>query len=121
MLVQAANEDGLDTRIVCPTGVVGPFDYKRSEMGELILSWMHRGLHFMIDGAFDFVDVRDVALGQILARDNGKRGETYILGGERIELPCCTRSFRRSQAGIANDHVPIAHCYDRRPDGGVFL
>ncbi len=87
LLVQAANEDGLDTRIVCPTGVVGPFDYKRSEMGELILSWMHRGLHFMIDGAFDFVDVRDVALGQILARDNGKRGETYILGGERIELP----------------------------------
>lgn len=87
LLVQAANEDGLDTRIVCPTGVVGPFDYKRSEMGELILSWMHRGLHFMINGAFDFVDVRDVALGQILARDKGKRGETYILGGERIELP----------------------------------
>ncbi|QRN84292.1 SDR family oxidoreductase [Chloroflexota bacterium] len=87
LLVQAASEEGLDTRIICPTGVVGPFDYKRSEMGELILSWMRRGLHFMIDGAFDFVDVRDVALGQILARDKGKRGETYILGGERIELP----------------------------------
>ena len=87
LLVQAAGEDGLDTRIVCPTGVVGPFDYKRSEMGELILSWMKRRLHFMIDGAFDFVDVRDVARGQILARDNGKAGETYILGGERIDLP----------------------------------
>ncbi|MBG0771848.1 MAG: NAD-dependent epimerase/dehydratase family protein, partial [Anaerolineaceae bacterium] len=87
LLVQAASEDGLDTRIVCPTGVVGPFDYKRSEMGELILSWMKRRLHFMIEGAFDFVDVRDVAQGQILARDNGKTGETYILGGERIELP----------------------------------
>ncbi|MBG0788735.1 MAG: NAD-dependent epimerase/dehydratase family protein [Anaerolineaceae bacterium] len=87
LLVLAASEEGLDTRIVCPTGVVGPFDYKRSEMGELILSWMRRGLHFMINGAFDFVDVRDVALGQILARDNGKKGETYILGGERIELP----------------------------------
>lgn len=87
LLVQAASEEGLDTRIVCPTGVVGPFDYKRSEMGELILSWMKRRLHFMIEGAFDFVDVRDVAQGQILARDNGKTGETYILGGERIELP----------------------------------
>lgn len=87
LLVQAASEEGLDTRIVCPTGVVGPFDYKRSEMGELILSWMRRRLHFMIEGAFDFVDVRDVAQGQILARDKGKKGETYILGGERIELP----------------------------------
>lgn len=87
LLVKAACEDGLDTRIICPTGVVGPYDYRRSEMGELILTWMKRGLHFMVDGAFDFVDVRDVARGQILARDNGKAGETYILGGERIELP----------------------------------
>ena len=87
LLVKAASEDGLDTRIICPTGVVGPYDYRRSEMGELILTWMGRGLHFMVAGAFDFVDVRDVALGQILARDNGKPGETYILGGERIELP----------------------------------
>ena len=87
LLVKAASDDGLETKIVCPTGVLGPYDYRRSEMGELILSWMRRGLHFMINGAFDFVDVRDVALGQILARDNGKSGETYILGGERIELP----------------------------------
>lgn len=87
LLVKAASKEGLVTKIVCPTGVLGPFDYRRSEMGELILSWMRRGLHFMVEGAFDFVDVRDVAQGQILARDNGKSGETYILGGERIDLP----------------------------------
>ncbi len=87
LLVKQASEDGLDTRIVCPTGVVGPHDYRRSEMGELILAWMKKKPHFMVEGAFDFVDVRDVAQGQILARDNGKPGETYILGGERIELP----------------------------------
>jgi len=87
LLVKAASEEGFETKIVCPTGVLGPFDFRRSEMGELILTWMRRGLHFMIKGAFDFVDVRDVALGQILARDNGKSGETYILGGERIDLP----------------------------------
>jgi len=86
LLVQAAAMDGLDTRIVCPTGVVGPYDYRRSEMGELLLSWMNKRVSFLIDGAFDFVDVRDVARGQILARDRGKSGEVYILGGERIEL-----------------------------------
>jgi len=87
LLVKAASEAGLDTRIICPTGVVGPYDYRLSEMGGLILTWMRGGPHFMVEGAFDFVDVRDVAQGQILARDNGKSGETYILGGERVELP----------------------------------
>ncbi|MDY6873728.1 MAG: SDR family oxidoreductase [Chloroflexota bacterium] len=87
LLVKQASAEGLDTRIVCPTGVVGPYDYRHSEMGELILSWMKKRVHFMVEGAFDFVDVRDVAQGQILARDRGKSGETYILGGERIELP----------------------------------
>lgn len=86
VLVKQAASEGLDTRIICPTGVIGPYDFRRSEMGELILSFMHKGISLMIDGSFDFVDVRDVAEGQILARDLGKPGETYILGGERIEL-----------------------------------
>ena len=86
ILIQKASQEGLDARIVCPTGVVGLYDYRRSEIGELILSWMEKPLNFMVEGAFDFVDVRDVAKGQIMARDHGKRGETYILGGERIEL-----------------------------------
>ncbi len=86
LLIQSAAEDGLDTCIVCPTGVIGPYDYRRSEMGELILSFMQKRVNVLVNGAFDFVDVRDVAQGQILARDNGKSGETYILGGERIKL-----------------------------------
>jgi dihydroflavonol-4-reductase len=86
LLVKTASQEGLDTRIICPTGVVGPYDYRRSEMGELLLSWIQKPMNFIIEGAFDFVDVRDVAKGQILARDTGKPGETYILGGERIEL-----------------------------------
>ena len=86
LLVQEATKRGLDARIVCPTGVVGPFDFRRSEMGELILSWMQKRVNVLVKGGFNFVDVRDVAQGEILARDNGKAGETYILGGERIEL-----------------------------------
>jgi len=86
LLVLQASEEGLDTRIICPTGVIGPYDFRRSEMGELILSFMEKRVNILVDGAFDFVDVRDVAKGQILARDRGKPGETYILGGERIEV-----------------------------------
>lgn len=86
LLVMSAANDGLDCRIVCPTGVVGPYDYRHSEMGELILSWIQKRINFLVDGSFDFVDVRDVAEGHILVRDRGQNGETYILGGEKIEL-----------------------------------
>lgn len=77
---------GLDAVVVCPTGVIGPHDYRWSEMGHLIQSWMHKRAPALINGAFDFVDVRDVARGHILAAEHGRKGEVYILSGERIEI-----------------------------------
>jgi dihydroflavonol-4-reductase len=86
LLVQQAVQEGLDAVIVCPTGVIGPYDYRRSEMGEMILEWMSKKVSLLIEGFFDFVDVRDVARGHILACENGRTGETYILAGERIRV-----------------------------------
>jgi dihydroflavonol-4-reductase len=78
---------GLDAVIVCPTGVIGPYDFRRSEMGQLILDCVERKPMLYVDGAYDFVDVRDVAEGLIMAGDKGRCGESYILSGERIEVP----------------------------------
>jgi dihydroflavonol-4-reductase len=86
LLVHAAAAEGMDAVIICPTGVIGPYDFINSEMGGLIHGWMKRRLHFLVDGAYDFVDVRDIAHGMILAAQKGRRGETYILSGERIQL-----------------------------------
>ena len=111
LLIQEASYEGLNTCIVCPTGVIGPYDYRRSEMGELILSWMQKRLHVIVEGAFDFVDVRDVAQGHILARDKGKPGETYILGGERIELRRLhdfVKNVTGKAASLISFPVPIA-------------
>ncbi len=82
-----AVNDGLDAVIVCPTGVIGPFDFRGSEMGQLIHDCVDQKPMLYVDGAYDFVDVRDVARGLILAGEKGKRGESYILSGERIEVP----------------------------------
>jgi dihydroflavonol-4-reductase len=84
--VLEAVKQGLDAVIVCPTGVVGPYDYRGSEMGDLLRSWLRLRPHFLIEGAYDFVDVRDVARGQILACQHGKTGEVYILSGGRVRL-----------------------------------
>lgn len=84
-VLQAARK-GLNAVIVCPTGVIGPYDYRGSEMGDLLRTWLHKRPHLMIEGAYDFVDVRDVARGQILASERGCTGEVYILSGWRVRI-----------------------------------
>lgn len=79
-------KQGFDAVIVCPTGVVGPYDYRGSEMGDLLRTYLHKRPHFMIEGAYDFVDVRDVARGQILACERGRTGEVYILSGWQVKI-----------------------------------
>lgn len=80
-------ENGLEAVIICPSGIIGPHDYNISQMGTLFLNYMNGGMKAYLDGAYDFVDVRDVAEGLILASEHGKNGEIYILSGERIEVP----------------------------------
>jgi dihydroflavonol-4-reductase len=84
--VERLTGTGLDAVIVCPTGIIGPGDFRRSEMGRMFCLWMKKKPHWMIDGHFDFVDVRDVADGLISACMKGESGETYILSGTRIRL-----------------------------------
>jgi dihydroflavonol-4-reductase len=81
-----AVQAGMDAVIVCPTGVIGPYDFRRSELGQLILDCVDQKPMLYVDGAYDFVDVRDVAQGLILASDKGRCGESYILSGERIAV-----------------------------------
>lgn len=87
MEILNAVRQGMDAVIVCPTGVIGPYDFRRSEMGQLILDCVEQKPMLYVDGAYDFVDVRDVAQGLILAGEKGRCGESYILSGERITVP----------------------------------
>jgi len=86
LAVQQAAQEGLDSVIICPTGVIGPNDYRRSELGQLILDCVEEKPQFYVDGAYDFVDVRDVADGILLAAEKGRSGETYILSGQRLAV-----------------------------------
>ncbi len=97
-LLQVVGE-GLDAVIVCPTGVIGPYDYLGSEMGNAIEGFMRRRLELLVNGAYDFVDVRDVANGLILACERGRTGELYILSGARVRLPAL-RDLVQHIAGV---------------------
>ncbi len=84
--VQKAAHAGLEAVIVCPTGVIGPYDFRGSMMGDVIRSAAQRKPTLYVDGAYDFVDVRDVASGMIAAFEKGRRGESYILSGQKISV-----------------------------------
>ncbi len=105
-LVQEAAKNGLDAVIVLPTGVIGPNDFRRSEMGEMLLAWMQQKPSISTDGAYDFVDVRDVAEGHILAASLGRSGEAYLLSGTQVTV----RDYRRlvqDAAGIRSHEIRI--------------
>ena len=77
---------GLEAVVACPTGVIGPYDFRGSMMGAVIHDAAVAKPTLYVDGAYDFVDVRDVADGLISAAGNGKRGESYILSGQKISV-----------------------------------
>jgi dihydroflavonol-4-reductase len=106
LAVQQAVQAGLDAVIVCPTGIVGPHDYRDSELGTVVRGWMRQRLALLTDGVFDWVDVRDIARGHILACEKGRCGETYILGGERVSLAHLWVLVRET-AGIYSQTVII--------------
>lgn len=77
---------GLNAIIVHPSGIIGPNDYGHAHMTMMIEDYLNGFLTSRINGAYDFVDVRDVASGIIQSSVSGKIGSCYILSGHRIEL-----------------------------------
>lgn len=106
LMVLEEAKKGLDAVVVCPTGVIGPYDYKLSEIGELIITWMKRRASISTDGGYDFVDVRDVSTGHILAAEKGRSGEVYVLGGERLTIKTL-RAMVQKTVGIHTHAVNI--------------
>lgn len=86
LLVLEAIRQGLDAVMVFPTGVLGPFDFRPSHTGELVLACAQGRLGAYVDGAYNFVDVRDVAQGLIAAAEKGRSGEGYILAGHNVTV-----------------------------------
>ena len=87
LLLDEVRKGGLDAVICCPTGVIGPYDYGISNIGQLILDFASGHLKSYVSGAYDFVDVRDVAHGLILAADKGQAGRHYIFSGAQVQVP----------------------------------
>lgn len=77
---------GLPGIIVHPSGIIGPDDQGHGHLTMMIEDYLNGHLTSRVKGAYDFVDVRDVAEGIIKASQVGKIGSCYILSGTQIDL-----------------------------------
>ena len=71
---------GLPVIIVNPSAPIGPQDVKPTPTGQIIVDFLNRELPAYLDTGLNWVHVRDVAVGHILAAEKGRFGERYILG-----------------------------------------
>ena len=72
--------EGVPVVIVNPSAPIGPRDVKPTPTGQTIVDFLNGKLPAFIDTGLNWVHVRDVAAGHILAAEKGGIGERYILG-----------------------------------------
>ena len=81
------NKDkGVEVIIVHPSGVIGPYEYIPSNLGQLIIDCANKKIGAYLKGGYNFVDVRDVASGIVAACEKGRAGECYILAGHQVSV-----------------------------------
>ncbi|MDK2410624.1 NAD-dependent epimerase/dehydratase family protein [Aphanizomenon sp. PH219] len=83
--ISAVNQ-GQDIVIVNPSSPIGPLDIKPTPTGDIILRFLRREMPAYVDTGLNFIDVRDVAKGHLLALEKGKSGDRYILGHQNLSL-----------------------------------
>ena len=77
---------GLPVVIVNPTVPLGPGDYRLTPPSRMILGFLNGNYPAFLDCILNVIDVRDVAMGHLLAQEKGNIGERYILGNTNLQL-----------------------------------
>ncbi len=72
--------EGLPVVIANPTAILGPYDFRPSLLGQLLIRFAERRLHASTGGGFACVAARDIAQGLALAMEKGRCGQRYIFG-----------------------------------------
>ncbi len=97
-------ERGLPVVVVNPCAPVGPGDAKPTSTGRRILDFLHGRMPSYLEGGINFISVRDVAQGHILAARYGTPGERYILG--HLDGNLRREEFLRLLAKVSGQPVP---------------
>jgi dihydroflavonol-4-reductase len=84
--VLKAAKAGLPVIVAMPTTPVGPWDWKPTPTGKIILDFLNGKMPGYVETGLNFVGVEECAAGHLLVSEKGKIGERYLLGGENLTL-----------------------------------
>jgi dihydroflavonol-4-reductase len=82
----SAAKTGLPVIVAMPTTPVGPWDWKPTPTGKIILDFLNGKMPGYVETGLNFVGVEECAAGHLLISEKGKVGERYMLGGENLTL-----------------------------------
>lgn len=99
---------GIPVVIVNPTAPVGPGDWKPTPTGRIIVDFLNGKMPAYVDTGLNLVAVEDVAAGHLLAAEQGRIGERYILGARNMTLKEILESLA-SITGRAAPRVRLPH------------
>jgi dihydroflavonol-4-reductase len=84
--VLRAAKNGLPAIVAMPTTPVGPWDWKPTPTGKIILDFLNGKMPGYVETGLNFVGVEECAAGHLLVSEKGKIGERYLLGAENLTL-----------------------------------
>lgn len=84
--VLRAAAEGLDVSLALPTFPLGPGDVAPTPTGKLVLDFLNGKMPAFADTAMNVCHVDDLALGHLAALEHGRKGRSYILGGENMTM-----------------------------------
>jgi dihydroflavonol-4-reductase len=101
-IARQAPERGLDTVIIIPTAILGPYDFRPSYLGQALQMLVSRHIPALVPGGYDWGDVRDVVNGAMQAERLAPSGARYILSGHWHTL----KEVARLTAQISDKAAP---------------
>jgi dihydroflavonol-4-reductase len=105
--LSAANS-GLPVIVVMPTTPVGPWDWKPTPTGKIILDFLNGKMPGYVETGLNFVGVEECAAGHLLAAEKGKVGQRYLLGGENLTLKAMLDLLSKT-TGLRAPKLKIPH------------
>ena len=103
-----AARQGFPAIIAMPTTPVGPWDWKPTPTGKIILDFLNGKMPGYVETGLNFVGVEECAAGHLLVSEKGKVGERYLLGCENLTLKAMLDTLARI-TGLPAPTLKIPH------------
>ncbi len=86
LALDAIHNGEIDGCLILPSGISGPGDYTFGNVAGVIKEYVEGKMPAGVEGTFNCADNRDMAETIVRACKKGRTGESYILGGDQIDM-----------------------------------